>query len=232
MTAPTSKAADLDGVSPALRRNLPNQITMLRLVLAGVFFIVLNQYRYPHGSPAILWTAMGFFIVASLTDVLDGYLARRWKVESTFGRIMDPFVDKVLVIGTLISLAGARFVNPAAVQSGSFFTMISGIYPWMVAIMLARELLVTGIRGELESRGIKFGANVWGKLKTLLQSVGIPFILGIVALNPRLEGRQWMTIVREGFAYGMTVATLLSGIPYITGAIRELRGQTPSPPPA
>jgi CDP-diacylglycerol--glycerol-3-phosphate 3-phosphatidyltransferase len=216
-------------MTPVMRRHLPNQITMARLVLAGVFFVVLNLYRYPKSNPAILWTAMGLFIVASLTDILDGYLARKWKVESTFGRIMDPFVDKVLVIGTLIYLAGARFVDPQAVEAGSPFTMISGIYPWMVAVMLARELLVTGIRGELEGRGIKFGANVWGKLKTLLQSVGIPFILGIVALNPRLPGREWMTYVREGFAYGMTLATLLSGIPYITGAIRQLRG--PGKPP-
>lgn len=210
-----------------MRRNLPNQLTMCRLLLAFVFFLVLNQYRYPVGNPAILWVAMSLFIVASLTDVADGYLARKWKVESTFGRIMDPFVDKVLVLGAFIYLAGSRFVDPAAIQREDFylFTMISGIYPWMVVLVLARELLVTGIRGEMESRGVKFGAQIWGKLKTLLQSVGIPVILGGVALDPAAPDHAWIRWLRDGFAYSMVLVTVVSGIPYIVSAIRVARGQ-------
>ena len=105
--------------------------------------------------------ALGIYIIAALTDIADGYLARKFKVESTFGRIMDPFADKVLNIGAFIYLAGSRFVDPQAVEAGTFFTMISGVYPWMVVVILARELLVTGIRGEMEGRGIKFGANIF-----------------------------------------------------------------------
>jgi len=203
--------------------NLPNQLTMARLVIAALFFLILNQYRYPSGESWLLWFAMGVFIVGMLTDIADGYLARRWKVESTFGRLMDPFVDKVIVLGALIYLSGARFVDPVAVANGSFFTMISGIYPWMVAVILARELLVTGIRGELEGRGVKFGAKVSGKIKTLLQSIGIPTILGAVALDPNADGHAWMRWLRDSLAYGMVVMTVISGIPYITGAIREFR---------
>lgn len=206
-------------------RNLPNLLTVLRLVIAAVFFLVLNQFRYTRGHESgwILWTAIGLFVFGMLTDVADGYLARRWHAESTFGRIMDPFVDKVMVLGGLIYLAGARFVDPQAVAAGSFFNMVSGIYPWMVAVILARELLVTGIRGEMESKGIRFGAKVSGKLKTLLQSFGIPFILGIVALDPNVPGHHWMTWVREGFTYGMVLSAIASGIPYITSAAKALK---------
>ena len=212
----------------AMWRQLPNLLTIARLALAAVFFVVLNQYRYrTEGAdhPAVLWVAMAIFIIAALTDIADGYLARRWHVESTFGRIMDPFCDKVLVIGALIYLAGPRFVDPAAAAEQHFFTMVSGFYPWMVVVILARELLVTGIRGELEGMGIKFGAKIWGKLKTLFQTVGIPFLLGIVALDPNAPGHEWMKVVREFFVYGITGITVLSGVPYITGARTAMLAQ-------
>jgi len=207
-------------------RQVPNQLTVLRLVVAVVFFLILNQFRYPDRPSWILWTAMGFFIFGMLTDIADGYLARRWNVESTFGRIMDPFVDKVMVIGAFMYLSGPRFVNPAAVEAGAFFNMVSGVYPWMVAIVLARELLVTGIRGEMESGGLRFGASVYGKLKTLVQSIVIPFILGIVALDPELPGRAWMKWVRDPMVYTMVLVTFLSGVPYILRAAKALKPQT------
>ena len=206
----------------AMYRKLPNQLTVLRLAVAAIFFLTLNQYRYP--SPSwVLWTAMGFFIFAMLTDIADGYLARRWEVESTFGRIMDPFVDKVIVIGAFIYLSGPRFVDPHAVEAGSFFNMVSGVYPWMVAVVLARELLVTGIRGEMESRGVQFGAKLFGKLKTLVQSIVVPFILGIVALDPNRPGREWTKFVRDPMIYTMVVVTVLSGWPYIRAATRAMK---------
>ncbi len=210
-------------VRPDWQRRFPNQLTIARLLIAGVFFLVLNQYRYPEGDPRMLWGALVIFVIGMLTDIADGALARAWQVESTFGRIMDPFVDKVMVLGALIYLSGPRFVIPQAVESNSFFNMVSGIYPWMVALMLARELLVTGIRGELESRGLKCGAKISGKLKTLLQSVGIPVIIGAVALDPQAPGHEWMRWLRDGLAYGMTVVTVISGVPYVTGAMKALR---------
>ncbi len=208
-------------------QHLPNALTILRLVLAGVFFVVLNQYRYPDGDDWVLWVSLGLFVTAAITDVLDGYLARKWKVETTFGRIMDPFCDKVLVLGAFIYLAGPRFVDPS--QPSAFFNMVSGVYPWMIALILARELLVTGIRDEMESRGVRFGARISGKLKTLLQVIVIPFLLGIAALDPRQPGREWMAWVRDILVYATVIVTAVSGIPYVTSAIRGLRQHRSDP---
>jgi CDP-diacylglycerol--glycerol-3-phosphate 3-phosphatidyltransferase len=209
------------------RRAIPNQLTVLRLVLAGVFFVVLNQYRYLPAGAALgrgfLLAAFVFFIIAALTDFLDGYLARRWRAESMFGRIMDPFCDKVLVLGAFIYLSGPRFVDPLAVERNDYFTMISGVYPWMVAVILARELLVTGIRDEMESQGVKFGAQMPGKLKAVLQLIVIPVVLFIVWCDPRAQGHEWMCWLRDGLVYATVAATVLSGIPYLTSAWRAVR---------
>jgi CDP-diacylglycerol---glycerol-3-phosphate 3-phosphatidyltransferase len=217
-----------------MRRNLPNQLTLIRLALAGVFFLVLNLYRYqPNSADDAEW-ALVFcfvtFIIAAITDWLDGYLARKWKAESTFGRIMDPFCDKVLVIGSFIYLSGPRFVDTfhAGDERGFFNVvpgnMITGVYPWMVVVILARELLVTGIRDELESAGVKFGASVFGKLKMLLQVICIPTVIAIVWLDPWQPGHEWMLWVRHIVVYATVICTALSGIPYVTNAYRTIRG--------
>jgi CDP-diacylglycerol---glycerol-3-phosphate 3-phosphatidyltransferase len=197
------------------QKNLPNMITMARLVLAGGFFIILNNYRYGYGKDVILLYAIAVFILAAITDWLDGYLARKWNVESTFGRIMDPFCDKVLVLGAFIYLSGPRFIDPVAVKQGFFLTNITGVYPWMVVTMLGRELLVTGIRGEMEGQGVKFGANLWGKLKMVLQAVAIPVILFLVWVDPRSIGHEWMLMIPDIFAYIVVFVTVMSGVPYI-----------------
>lgn len=212
-------------------RQLPNQLTMLRLVLAAVFFVMLNCYRYGAGSPAwLIPVAIVIFILAAITDSLDGYLARRWHVESKFGRIMDPFCDKVLVIGAFVYLAGPRFVIPGAIGEAdiSFLSMASGVYPWMVAVILARELLVTAIRGELEGEGVKFGANIFGKLKMILQSIVIPIVLLIVWLDEWYAGNpggvdQLLYWVRDILVYLTVIVTVISGLPYITGAARAAK---------
>ncbi len=206
-----------------MRRSIPNQLTVLRLVLAAVFFLTLNQYRYPMGPNGWLITAFFVFVAAAITDWLDGFLARRWRAESTFGRIMDPFCDKVLVIGAFIYLSGPRFVISDAVAQGEWFTMVSGVYPWMVAVILARELLVTGIRGEMESRGVGFGAQTWGKLKAVLQLVAVPVVLLIVWQDPRAEGHRWMGWTRDVLVYATVTVTVLSGLPYITSAAAAMK---------
>ncbi|MCC7204355.1 MAG: CDP-alcohol phosphatidyltransferase family protein [Phycisphaeraceae bacterium] len=206
-----------------MRSTLPNQLTVLRLFLAGAFLLTLNSYRYPHGPHWILVAAFVIFIIAGVTDWLDGYLARKWKVESTFGRVMDPLCDKLLVIGAFIALAGARFAMPDAVGEGKIVNMISGVYPWMVVLILFRELLVTGIRGEVEGRGVAFGASIWGKLKTVFQLVGVPTILAIVWFDPHKQGHEWAGWVRDGLVYAIVISTLLSGWPYVTSSLRMMR---------
>jgi CDP-diacylglycerol--glycerol-3-phosphate 3-phosphatidyltransferase len=213
------------------RRHIPNQLTMLRLVFAAAFFGVLQLYRYDAdpASPAwVLPTAVVLFVLAALTDALDGYLARRWDVVSKFGRIMDPFCDKILVLGAVIYLGSPRFLDPAAVEAGAFRTMASGVYPWMVVLVLARELLVTGIRGEVEKAGIAFGASWVGKLKMILQSIVVPAVLIIVMIDPR--DHAWLGWVRDVLVYATVLATVLSGLPYVTGAAKAFRRVPPTPP--
>jgi len=202
-------------------RQLPNTLTVLRLVLAGLFFLILNQYRYPGGPHKAWWLggALVLFILAAVTDALDGYLARRWHVESTFGRIMDPFCDKVLILGAFIYLCGPRFVFLPDAGQGQVITTVSGVYPWMVALMLARELLVTSVRGEAENAGVQFGANRFGKLKMVLQSVGVPVILIIVWVDPLASGYEWLRVSRDVLVYLIVVVTVLSGLPYLMCSI-------------
>ncbi len=209
-----------------MRQQLPNHLTLMRLVLAGLFFVVLPVYRYPVGPDWALTGAIALFLLAAFTDFLDGHLARRWQVESIFGRIMDPFCDKVLIIGAFIFLTGPRFVVPATAADPDRTLMATGVYPWMVALILARELLVTGIRGELEGRGVAFGANLWGKLKAILQMATIPILLLIVGLDPYAEGRQTLAIVRDLLVWAVVIVTVLSGIPYVTSAVASLRRGT------
>ncbi|MBT6050391.1 MAG: CDP-diacylglycerol--glycerol-3-phosphate 3-phosphatidyltransferase, partial [Candidatus Scalindua sp.] len=127
--------------------NIPNRITLSRLFLAIVFFVFLT-YRYFN-------IAFVIFLVAAATDWLDGYLARKWELSTDLGRLVDPFVDKVIICGTFII-----FVNVAD----------DIIAPWMVITIVAREFLVSSIRGFSESKGIKFASNIWGKTKMFIQS--------------------------------------------------------------
>ena len=222
------------------RKNIPNLLTMLRLVLAAAFFVVLAYYKFDHDRYTLLLPAIVLFIFAAMTDWLDGLLARRWQVESKFGRIMDPFCDKVLILGALCFLAGPGFVSswinndasPAIIESGQ----VSGIYPWMVVVIIARELLVTGIRGEMEGTGHKFGANLWGKLKMILQSIVVPAVLLFVWFLDRVSnlghdslgtGMAILSFVfiRDILVYATIVVTVLSGLPYVIGAYRVAKSE-------
>ena len=198
-----------------LRRILPNAITMVRLVMAVVFFVVLGRIdrQAPAAEIAFLgaW-GMGLFATAALTDILDGYLARRWGVVSAFGRIMDPLVDKTLVLGGFIYLASPTFEPiPANAMIGS------GIAAWMVVLILVRELLVTGIRSYAEARGIAFPADWSGKIKMFVQS----FCVGCcVYVATRVEPYGWQVFLRDASTWGTVVLTVLSSFTYIHRALR------------
>lgn len=213
-----------------LWRELPNWLTASRVVMSLVFFAVLTFWRYG-GSPAsrgqtewwLIFSA-SLFILASLTDVLDGYLARRWHVESAFGRIMDPFADKVLVIGALVFLAGPDFWLPTTEihRYIGFGLQLSGVYPWMVVVIIGRELLVTSIRGVLEGQGVRFGADWSGKLKMFLQCVCVPTVLmtiGVTNVVPHAGGATWGRLLIDVVVWLTVIATLLSGVPYVFRAV-------------
>jgi CDP-diacylglycerol--glycerol-3-phosphate 3-phosphatidyltransferase len=203
-------------MDPGVRRSLPNALTVARLVLAGAFFatITASLRMGPHPDRAF-WgnLAVGLFVVAALTDLLDGHLARRWQVVSGFGRIMDPFVDKVLVLGAFVFLASPRFAVPS---EGDYerFRMLTGVQSWMVTVILARELFVTSVRGVLVGRGVAFGAEWAGKAKMVLQSVAVPVCL-LIAVNESLGASRGWTVTRDVLVWSTVVVTLWSAWPYV-----------------
>ncbi|HMN41651.1 MAG TPA: CDP-alcohol phosphatidyltransferase family protein [Phycisphaerales bacterium] len=219
-------------------RAAPNLLTAARVVLAIAFFAVLAPWKYhksvlvtPGAGPDLwLLLAAAIFGVAAITDVLDGYLARKWNAITTFGRIMDPFADKFLVIGAFVFLAspGFTYFGEAIVHLpgrplppvGS----VTGVQAWMVALILARELLVTSIRAEVEGRGGSFAAAWSGKLKMILQSVCVPTVL--VLMNFRGdEGHAPGTAASNAIlvvVWATILVTAWSAVPYITRAVRVL----------
>ncbi len=227
------------------RAAIPNLLTAGRVVLAVIFFAVLAPWDVRHspiysgdGTDPILFLAASIFILAAITDALDGYLARRWNAVSAFGRIMDPFADKVLVLGAFVILAGPGFAYQQTIAAPSpavtlglkppaeiYTISISAVQPWMVVLILARELLVTSIRGVVEGQGKSFAASFSGKLKMILQCVCVPAVLLLLNV-PAGSGETDMTWPWR--AIQLTVAatvlvTAWSGIPYIIRGVAALR---------
>jgi CDP-diacylglycerol--glycerol-3-phosphate 3-phosphatidyltransferase len=222
-------------------QHVPNIITASRLVLAVVFFVMLGVYQHDvsgrHGE--LLWLNIAFavYLVALLTDFLDGYLARKWRVEGAFGRVVDPFVDKVLVLGSFIFFAGKNFTIPLHIEDPASLptnvATITGVVPWMVVVILARELLVTSLRALVEASGDDFGAAWIGKFKMTCQSVTVLIVLVYVNYHTRLELTAtenglpqlaaWFRWFRN-FAIWVTVlVTIVSGIQYVARAITLYR---------
>src|SRR5688500_6930354 len=204
-------------------RHVPNALTGSRLVLAAVVFGILSFYQYEgRGDPTLLNIAFVVYLVALFTDFLDGYLARRLKVEGAFGRVVDPFVDKVLVIGSFIFFAGKNFIIPETVPHGGpneVVKTISGVVPAMVVVILARELLVTSFRGMSESSGQAFGAAFSGKLKMVFQSVTILVILVYVNYFDRFASGTKIEyaaqVFRDVCIWLMIAITVWSGLLYV-----------------
>lgn len=207
-----------------MRRVLPNAITLVRLALAIVFFGLLeaiDRSAPPEEIARLGAWGMALFATAALSDILDGHLARRWQVVSTFGRLMDPLVDKVLVLGGFIYLASPTFQPiPANAMIGS------GIEAWMVVVILLRELLVTGLRSYIESRGIPFPADWSGKLKMFIQS----FCVGCcVYVGTRVEPYGWQVFLRDASTWATVILTVLSSITYIRRAMHVPAPESASP---
>lgn len=214
----------------ALPRNLPNLITGSRLVLALVLFVILTLLGEARAGQAaegllrdlagrerlLLNICLGIFVTAAITDVLDGHIARRWGLQTDFGRIVDPFADKVIVCGAfvlLVPLEGSRV--PA----------------WTVVLILARELLVDGVRGFAESRGVAFPALWSGKLKMLSQCLCLTWIFLAMAW---LGDQPWAATTSTVLVLSVVAITLASGVDYLLHARRVLGSEqlarlTPQP---
>ena len=178
--------------------NSPNIITLSRLVLSVILFVLISVWS---GDSCGIVAGI-LFIIAVGTDALDGYLARKYNLITQFGRIVDPFADKVIVLGTFIFLLERNTV--------------SGVSAAMVVIVLARELLVTGLRSFLEQHGKDFSASLIGKLKMVLQSVALSFSL--FSLSPMLR-MPWFLLTRDILLWSAVVITVYSGWIYIRRAI-------------
>ena len=161
---------------------------MLRIFLVPVFMLFLLT-KFPYGD----YIAVAVFIIAAITDGLDGYIARKWKQITNFGKFIDPLADKLLVTAALISLVE-----------------LNRLSAWVVIIILSREFVVTSLRVVAASEGIVIAASVWGKVKTVTQIVAIVAIL-INNFPFSLLGFPFDQIA----IYLAVIFTILSGADYL-----------------
>ena len=238
-----SSIMDLPAGEEACRRraiwNIPNQLTMARLVLSVVFFVLLALQNHgktfgtfeTHKINLVLNLSLAVFILAVITDLLDGYLARKWGLVSTFGRIADPFADKIVVCGGFIMLTGVT-----APREGEVANYILGnhviVEPWFAVVVVFREFLVSGLRSFLESRGVAFGAVWSGKAKMVIQSITIPLVIFYEAniawvSEPTQKGWIAVTVYRLTIVFLVLtlVATLGSAVGYVRRAIQLIRAE-------
>ena len=187
--------------------NLPNALTVVRLVLVPVFIVLGLQQSW-----SALWAAFVVFAVAAITDRFDGELARSWGQITDFGRIADPIADKALTL------------------CGFCLLSYQGFLPWWLTNLIAvRELGITAMRAFFLRRGVVVSANQAGKLKTFMQVVALGMLLipwaHFTAMSEANEG--WVVIViRLGqiFAGVALALTLYSGVMYVIDGVRLMRG--------
>lgn len=165
-----------------MKISLPNQITLGRLFLVLIFFGLMSIYTVNDANTWFLlpW-CFWIFLVASLADWLDGYLARTLKQVTTFGRIVDPVVDKVMVCGAFVFFASPHFHDYTA---GTHLRNVTDVQAWMVIVIIIREFLVSAIRSHAESHGQDFAASATGKLKMVIQAATVCIVLGQLAWYP------------------------------------------------
>ena len=184
--------------------NLPNKLTLTRILLVPVFmiFVSLGQYITPSYNPRYYLIAGLIFAAASFTDFLDGHLARKWNMVTDFGKFADPLADKLLTTVAFI------------------YMMRDGVCsPVMLCIILAREFAVSGLR--MVAAGAKDGkviaANMWGKVKTVLQMLSIIFYFFGTALSYRgtVDSVSVVVLVSIALCWMVAAVTAISGIKYL-----------------
>lgn len=155
--------------------NLPNKLTMFRVVLIP-FFVVFLLMQDQFAS--FKWIALGIFILASLTDLLDGKIARKYNLVTNFGKFMDPLADKLLVCSAMICLIE-----------------LEQIPSWVVTIIIGREFVISGFRLIASDNGVVIAASYWGKFKTTFQMIMvILMIANIEALYMITQVTMWISL--------------------------------------
>jgi len=190
--------------------NLPNKLTLSRIVITVFFVAALLMPRFPYGKTVAFW----LFIVASVTDWWDGWLARRNKMTTSFGVLLDPLADKILTCAAFICFVEIR--TPRG---------LSLVEAWMAVIIIAREFIISGLRLLSAQKGVALPADLLGKQKTISQMVSIGFILlGLMVLEdwPGLLGGRAHEIEMNHFpviVFWLMILTVLmtvvSGVSYL-----------------
>ena len=196
----------------------PNRITALRFLGALALFAILailveKAIDGKEANRLLAQAAFWLFILTAASDFLDGYLARRGNQITAFGRIADPFVDKVLVMGVMVFLA----VLP---WSQRWFPA------WVVVVILAREFLVTGLRGYVESLGRQFPADWFGKTKMVLQCTAVGLVLGIHAFDFPHFANTFFEWTAHLLVYSTLASTVLSCVSYLSKTRQLLLGRS------
>lgn len=203
--------------TPAGLLNVPNQLTIARLVLSIVCFVFLAFDWY--------LTGLVLFVIAAGTDWVDGYWARKYGQITQLGRVMDPFADKIIICGTFIFLAAVPRVRDSWLPA-------SGIAPWMAVVVVAREMLVTAIRAFFEEGGVDFSAKWAGKWKMLFQCLAVGFSLYRLGyyFDPHYPVADWTHTPPDWLTYSLhalvwtaIALTIYSGWGYVVTALRLLR---------
>ena len=178
--------------------NLPNKLTLFRVVLIPFFvFFLLAPYFEGYGN----YIAVTIFIVASITDFLDGKIARKYNLVTNFGKFMDPLADKLLVCSALICLIQLELI-PA----------------WVVIIIIAREFIISGFRLVASDNGVVIAASYWGKFKTAFQ------MLTVIVLILNIPNKVF-TILGTALIYVSLALTVISLIDYIAKNKEVLKDQ-------
>lgn len=194
--------------------NLPNKLTISRICMIPVFVAVFYLDIIPYHD----LIAAGIFVIAALTDMLDGYIARSRNLVTNFGKFLDPVADKVLVAAALIVMLTRPAIFEISFLEG-WGTMVAGIF---VAVILARELIVSGFRMVAAERKIVIAADKMGKIKTTCQDVAIAVLLGSMDFLETQTGIVFAYIGLIFFA-ACTFFTILSGINYLVKNKQVLR---------
>lgn len=180
--------------------NLPNALTLARIAAVPVFVALL----YFLDGAASRWSAFGVFAFASFTDWLDGYLARTLEQQSSFGAMLDPIADKLLVAAALLMLVADH--------------TIAGINVFAALIILSREILVSGLREFLATLNVKVAVTTLAKWKTAIQMIAIALLI----LAPALETSvSWVIEAGVGLLWVAALLTLWTGSDYFRAAIRH-----------
>lgn len=171
-----------------MKMNLPNKLTILRVIMVP-FFVAFLLLTPSHAD--FKWIAFALFVVASLTDLLDGHIARKYHMITNFGKFMDPLADKLLVSSALICLVA-----------------LNKIPAWVVIVIIAREFIISGFRLVAADNGVVIAASYWGKFKTAFQMVTV------IVLILNIPGEVF-AVIGTVLIYISLVLTVISLIDYI-----------------